>query len=457
MKNQIKLFIALLAFSCFACSQSNLTKRYKSLSMDENPIASKEEASKYVEVTPTLKKIKPYQKKEEKKNVFNLSDRGQAAYFNSLAKLCKDPKDFNVNIGSLIKDREKLEVPLVKKEFVKEIRLDIENNSRNSQSSDRIVNLKLILKLPEESQLEFYEFIDFADKSGVVEFGTLEQERVNNFSLNATAGLTGSATLISAVDNITKEGNNSNSLGLGAEYGISNTTREAVLLKERFIEVAGALNPNEIVIYQEGHWQKDLDGPTSFSVKLKPKSSAVFRLWSFNDLFNEKLEPIKETDVKPRNYFVAVPQIDSKQLVDVYYSFVYSDIVNKKGEKTPLAKDDKVQIKWTKAPIHIGSYEFAAPDNFKVDVLQIQDKNNENALSFSPYGKEALIRFGALKEAEEFLNWLYKSGSYKVGGISLKLGDKNLDASDLQNLEIAPVKLGGGGAEEPVVSASLEE
>ena len=356
----------------------------------------------------------------EPKNIFNLSDRGQAAFIESLEKSLGN--DWRASLGKSIADAGSSGYITQRTTFSRRIVVSIANESFNP--GDRIANATITITPDSASGAKFLSWDRFDNEYETVDLATL------TFTGTQKAGLSLAAPA-SPVTNPTG--------GLTVEK--TQSLAEQMTLKKRFYHFVGIIDNDSVVIKQEGIAGVDLTGNQVIVVQVsvpKADSQSLYTFTGFRDK-NGALQPPDKVTISQRLF--VPPRLHEDIKAKIQMDYVVRHVM--KGNDTMTEGDDEVVFIKNKTE----SKEFVLiPQaileckawyimNMSKDIMHIESILQDN--------RKEVILFSSQEEAVDMLMYLKKltTGGKKVAlsGRKLFMGCQPLDAASLGNASIVPV------------------
>ena len=277
--------------------------------------------------------------------------------------------------------------------------------------ADRIEYLKITLEIPEEAPLRFKGWNMYS-----TEYGTID---IADISFSRTLDLDASSVLTAGKDDNTTE------LSAGGKY--SATREEDQKIKYRYLKLNGRISNRMIEMEEEGTRETDLTGNITADVSLE-FGRFPERITIFTGLTDSTGKPAKPENVSVRFLDVDVPAMDNIQ--DTIYAklrmdYIYRNVVKK--QKTFPEWDDQIRyINGTATKmVPILTAKDYVPRFYSIGILN--SGGSRDLLSIRVNEKNTIpLIFSSFKEANDFLEWLYR---YSVNGKleePIKLGEYSL-------------------------------
>lgn len=459
-----KILIIILMIPCIAFGQSKLAKYQKKILGSEN--VSQNSAEKWVSVTlqnnPPASIYSPSVAVVTKRNVFNLSDKGQKAFINSLSSKAKDEKSFVSSVPTSLEPSDasggsSSSLESKKTDFLKKFEIDVTDLSPK-QNSGRIAQLIIWLTLDDTKNVEFSGFNNLTTKYQVIDFGTLSESRTSGFTFNAGLNIGGTGSTSTSVANanggttttttgetatgttngITTAATGGNTTGnttgvtttntggttnssasnLGATYTNSKTIAEQIAIKNSIISMKGSVSSNEVSLLQNGAPNQNLDDNIDMQLILKVVNTYSVPYLKFKGLIDKEANTAVKDESKlaiSKGYFT-LPQINTDVKGTISYTYVYREVV--KGENTAMESDDKVFFHNMKKRDFVSKpITILKAKELNVKLYHIVTKNGTLYLSY--YGKKIELRFDDMNSPNDFIQWLIETKRTKIKGCDI--------------------------------------
>jgi len=467
----IYLSIFFVFLSSFSFSQSKLTRSHKSI--DESVIATdKNVAEEYVSVNlissgnaelfSVVKTINP-------KTVFDLSDKGQKSLIEAVnSKASKMSELISGLQNNLSKNSSSISYNKKYTTYLKKIEIDVNDNLRGSERSGRIDELVIRIKLPDNKSIKFKSLQNISTKYEYISFGKIGLTRNQSFTANAGVNFAGTGSTVSTGNSTTNkqvvidgdtlditdvigetnEMGTSNTSNIGISYTGGRTISEEREIKKRRIAMKGSLTSNEIVIYQEGAPELNLNDKIVIEVLFEVTNQYSTMNLEMNGLFDNKGNANTDTlkqKLSPLYVTTASSIVSSTDIqAEISHGFVYREIVNNKGKKSPGEWDDKVKfIKLADNSIVSSKQNLINKGEIDIDEWVIEDTTTNEILCLDYYGTPVQLRFYSLDSVAKFLIWLkeskptyFKSKAHKLQLDFNRKKIRDIKVSDINNLDI---------------------
>ncbi len=459
-------------------AQSTLSRSFKRIKKSDTLKSS--EAAKYVsvdlfkigEATPFKETTKP-----KEKNWFELSEKGQKEYIKAMNSQIKahNPKALRENLGhNLAPKKPSSSDDSRHKEyttFLKKIEIDVNDELKGTKEVGRIDQLVIRLSIPADAPVTFKSLQNISTKYGFREFGKLGISNTTSFVVNGGVDLGGTGSTSSTQNSSTNQGgdevNNSsdssedsnssgstNTSNLGLSFTKNRTVTEEINIRPRFIAMKVSVSPTEILIYQEGSPENNLNDKILLDIVLetKPDSNSTSLMLDISGLYDKKRKAvINDTLHKVKPYYRTEPKTNSPEndfSIKIKYNFIYRKVTNRRGKRTiGYDGDDAVKFLRYKPSNKITqSIVFCKKGELTYDRWTIRDTSaaGGNSLGLDYYGEPVQLKFMSLDEATRFLTWLKITQRTYIGSNKFKLCLKNdltgkcnpLNAYDISKLKI---------------------
>ena len=279
-------------------------------------------------------------------------------------------------------------------------------------AADRIEYLKISLKLPARSGLEFTGWNCFATEYARLEVADVKFNR--SIDLSAAAGLSGTGKLESSAD-------------AGINGAISHNEEQS--LQYRYLKMNGKISANRIEIEEEGTREADLCGNVIADVSLAFGSfpeKIFIPLFSKDDSGTAEIVSLMALDTQ-------VPAIDGKAApvtATLEMDFIYRHVVS--GSNTFQEWDDDVEYysgTVKKEITLLDTYDYLPPFH----TIGIQSPDRQIIMLKTAGGKSYSLKFSNYNDARAFHEWLLKKAAVcnddlplSAGGYTLHLAGKAL-------------------------------
>lgn len=379
-------------------------------------------------------------------NIFDLSERGQAALIKSLEAKTQDAEELISVLALPIAEDPPPRATLDHTVFKRRVVFSVAN--RSSNEADRLSSTNFILTgLTPAGQAQFESWNRFASMYANVDLGKLSFKQNNDF--NFTAGVTASLKppQIRELAGLTPS--------VGVDVSQSRSLEEDLILRQRYIEFTGTLRPGEAQLLQQGAVGLDLAGNHTIDlvIRVAPHSQRL-TVTTFTDLFAQG-QPKTPDQVALRNQSVIVPR-DQGQDITAQASLDYKLRRVIKGDTTFREGDDEVEFvsgttssqavllisrtlleypTWSLAEA-VGSHE----------VLHVEKNPGDfQAAQTNPSITLQTLKLTSFQAAFNFLTWLRTANfgrpgvptpEYRVGERKLILGGRPLTPADVARLQV---------------------
>jgi len=271
----IYISIIFVFLSSFSFSQSKLTRSHKSI--DESiTVPNKNVANEYVSVNLISSgnaELFSVVKTNKPKTVFELSDKGQKSLIEAVNSKASNISELISGLqNNLTKNNSSISYNKKYTTYLKKIEIDVNDNLRGSERCGRIDELVIRIKLPDNKTIKFKSLQNISTKYEYISFGKIGLTRNQSFTANAGVNIAGTGSTVNTGNSTTNKqvvidgdtlditdvigGTNeigtSNTSNIGISYTGGRTISEEREIKKRRIAMKGSLTSNEIVIYQEG-------------------------------------------------------------------------------------------------------------------------------------------------------------------------------------------------------------
>lgn len=377
-----KILIISLTFALFSCSSSsNLTQRYKSISVIED----KEMIDKNIEVNAYV--LEKENNESSSKSIFNLSPEAQAAFIVELGKKESSTDKFFSGLQNNLSSTN-LEIIDYSK-FDKRIVFSIRNNSHFP--ADRIARINITTGIGNELKI-------VSCNKLITDYQSLDLANLNT---------------IEAQDNASKP----------------------VLMN-------AVISQNKLSIYQESKSSVDLAGIVLADVTLEARDLKIERIYAFGNLTknNSFTNP---ADILVNEKLIIYPNINKDIRAEITFEADFRQV--KKGDKTISEADDVVKlyhgsvtksvkeviIPKTKLQPKFWKLTFNT-DIYEMPIL-IKSPDMEDYIN---------LVFNSFNEARDFANWLKakfddEKNEIVVGNLkyNIQMPDK---FTSIKNIEVLP-------------------
>jgi len=410
---------------------AQLTNSYKRI---KDATLSNDEIKDVIDVQfKSLKSSKKVTTKT-KKTIFDLSEKAQDELIVAYSKFEKTSKKFRTNlVEPLEKSKTKPQTKIDKSLFTisRTFELFINDTWSKVNPANRIASIKISMTLNSNDMVKFSKFNGYQTKHEYFDIGTIEGTKTRNFSLEAGVG----ASTSNSNNSFDAAGNQVKGVALGftpsvtGSFGTSNSFKENIVLRRRYIAQSGSLSNDNISIYMEGAPLKNLNGPlkVEFDFEAVGGSKIPTEIISFR--LNEKKE------LKLRTQFLMIPKIDKTVTVNLRVEWLYRKVVRKGN--TSYEGDDIIQY-----------YQYAKDFN-NFPVFDANDLKNQlftlrykkKRVYIEKIGNSSIqniVRFRTQEEAINFLDHILENKVNKVDNymIKSKLDSKIIPVDLLKNISI---------------------
>lgn len=392
----------LILMSAIACTPSpSLLKRYSQVTYS-SPDSHRADRPSIGFVSLAL------QQEAAPKSVFDLAERGQAAFIASMGATTKEAEKLVAALGAQLGPGGTLKKPPQLTQFKRRIVFTVSPGS--SRPADRLQWIKIRLKLSNENFR-----IDSWDKAATAyeftDLGKLQLVQLEGRTVSGTLAPPQQATLLG-------------SLNVTAESQSSRTLTEDRNLRRRIVDLNVTISDNNTLeVVRQGSDDRDLDGNTivDLSIRYVPANaydmgSAIVN--SFAGLKDSNGNLGDPKNVVLIQYVSAFPQKveDIVGNVMMQYDFrrvelgddtlnegddsiqIYSDSVSPREQRIVLPKEAQLMT----------IYEYASGDNLNDDHLSVErGLRYETACAISNSPRRIMIQ--NFPEARAFFDWLEES------------------------------------------------
>ncbi|URM36170.1 hypothetical protein [Flavobacterium anhuiense] len=428
-----KIFLLLILIPVIGYSQTKFA-RYQKKILSENLIENKDD-NKFVKITlnnaanaviynGTAAEI-------SKRNIFNLTEKGQKAYIEAVSSKTKDLQEFLKGAPAILEPSPSTEISVDFKqiEFSKKLEILVNNDGA---SHGRISKLVLWITLEDNTLVEFSGFGQLSTKYFTVEYGTVSSNKTTGFTLNAginiagtgSTSTTGTSTVDGTASTNVNGGTSSNTSNVGGTYSYSHSTAESLALSNNVMISKGSLNRKEISLMQNGIPNKDLNDNINLELIFKTVNNSSFPILKFKGLFKDNLYVTDASKILISKIYITIPNDFSSDVKgNLSYTFVYRDI--KCGENTAGEFDDKINVyelkdrTLTKQQVTIVEKNELLPKLYTI-CTDPDNPSSSPKLYLNYHGQHTLLLFTDLASAAEFISYLQSSGYDKVKGFQVE-------------------------------------
>lgn len=313
------LAIIIVGISLAACTQPELNRRYASLgSPSDVKVGEEPEASFYLTPLP----VPP----SKSQTITALSDQGQAAYIEALASQGLSPAQLRAALAQALAKPASINVNLLKQ--TRRLVVSVLKDA-NFEPGDRIHELRLTLTMgvpgqngvpPRSNKAEFLNWNRLETQYQTVDLGSIKLEK----------GIESSAEISAVIPGVSEISN------LGGSITGSRAVTEEQNLRQRYVALAGRIEPKMLTIYMEGVNGIDLVGTSTADVSLKIEGGYQQEVHSFSQAGGAaKLS--RGTITGPRSTCPVYAQIGG--------SYVVRKILGAGHRTTPEGDDHVVYLK----------------------------------------------------------------------------------------------------------------
>ena len=405
-------------------------------------------------------------KKQAKKGLFELTNKGQKAFIESMSTKSADAAKFVEGLKknlTEIKTTKKYDVR--KTTYLKKIEIDVQDVflRNKGKGKGRLDELVIRITLPNTDIIKFKSLKNITTKYDVIDFGEIGLTRNQSFTANVGFDFAGTGSVVSngnttttkqvvidrdTMDVVDSGGNeisngSSNASNIGASYSAGRTVTENRQVKERRIALKGTVGVNEIMIYQQGAPGINLNDKIILEVVFEvtqQESDLEFRISGFRDKKGEPVTDVAKQKLTPyfltkRSGAIANTEID----VNLSYDYVYREVANFKGKRSPGEWDDKVKYHILNQGTLSSTQKFLKKGEIRYDAWVLLDPVSNKHIAIDFYGTSESLEFFSLGEAQDFLVWLLQTKSVTYKGMKLLIGDAagyvDLKPGDIANLK----------------------
>ena len=267
---------------------------------------------------------------ETKKDVFNLSDRGQAALINAWKGQGKGQKD---SFAQLL---EAISKPIIKKKtsntvdltkFSRMIVFSVTNNTE--ETVNRIEQLKLTLTLDDPDKIRYSNWDKMVTNYKTVDIGKLTLGKSRSFTLSPSY-----STSLSLPSKWAGA-----SSGQGGAITVERSLEEESNVRERGF-INGILSDSEMIISQKGLPGEDLNGNLVVELELETVQRYPKNYYTFSPPSAGDKEKLKNNIPTLGIVSVWTPNLDKPIIGKLCYEYVYRYV--QKGQETGFEWDDEV-------------------------------------------------------------------------------------------------------------------
>ena len=455
-----KILLLCLLHPVFANAQSELAKYQKKVK-HRYALYDTAHANRFVTVSVNTHNdavlFSPPAPASSKRNLYNLTEKGQQALINSLAAKTANAKELMGALPTVLEPapdegRSSPEVKMT--DLLKKLEIKVTNevlvtNSRR-KTSGRIEQLSLWVRLDSTNEVEFESFNNLSTKYQSVDFGTISINKVNGFTINAGINLGGTgATTVTTVNGggtstgdggVTTNNSSTNANGttssntstLGVGYSNTKTIAEQIAIKNMVQTMKGSISRSEASLSLNGVPNQDLADNINLELVVKSVKTISRPYITLKGLFNPLSgTPNAQADITVAKKYYTIPQnLTHDVKATLFYTFVYREIVS--GENTVMESDDKVIYQTlfnrdtTKTP-----FTFLVPKEFNPTFRNIKiypgavQPDSYDVLYLNYYNEppiELIFTKDDLATSESIIEWLRRSGATKIGNCELILG-----------------------------------
>ncbi len=403
-----------------------------------------------------------------KRNIFNLSEKGQKAYIEALNAKSADAKALIGSLPTTLEPKSGDQPSLLIKtaDYLKKLEIVVSNEK--NLTCDRIAELEVTVTLDDNAPVEFVGFNNLTTKYISTDFGTLSVSKTRGFTINGGLNLggTGSTTTTSGdnlssttkpdefntltngnTSGLTNVAGTSTTSNIGVGYSLNKTIAQQIAIKNSVVSMKGSMAKNEFTMYQHGAPNQDLNDNINVEFFLKPKAELTRNYFIIKGLFSIEDAPvIDDSKISVKKGYLTYAQISNNINATLTYKFVYRRVYE--GKNTVRESDDKVDYFIVDdRQIDPISFDIVKANEMKTDVYFITcDNAHSQRLYMNYYNKRTEICFPDLMSALELGEWLRQTQKTAVKGCKLEVSSDgqnftNYSASMLDNLEPLKVSL----------------
>jgi hypothetical protein len=411
-----------------ACATPKITKRYDSRTFTGSASDSDVALSVFATDVPST---------SAQTTLTSLPERAQMALIQALNAKSSDTAALLKALGSPIPKPPPPNRIVDRTRVERRVVFSIENRSK--EPADRIHRATVKLSLPEAAKVaQFRSWNQFATKYGTVNLGSVK------FTQTREAGLEVKAEP-PQVKELTEV--------KGSAKAVQNL-EETLNIQQRFVELTGALTPQEARLVQEGAFGIDLTGNLLVDVTLAVGGSArEMDVFAFRNL---------SIDAKPENKPVIERQtiryVAPDVCTPVNAAATLESVLRlaRRGDSTLMEGDDEAEYRTgTSEPVTV---ELVPREALQVSVWFLVDKANRPLhIAMREEGRPEVLALGSADDAVALLDYLNATTApAAVGGRSLSIGGQPLTRELARGLQFEIQKLNWttGGCADPTAPKS---
>jgi hypothetical protein len=440
-----KINIILLLFAMvpmLAKAQSELAKYQKKIK-GYVLIANKPDADKLVTVTVAPNAVaSPYTAPApdpSKRNIYNLTEKGQKAFIEALNAKTTTTKDFLQALPTVLEPGKESGSPnpeVKMTDYLKKLEIDVSNH-QSALNTGRIAQLLIWVTLDNTNVIELEGFNNLTTKYQSVDFGTLSLTRVHGFTLNAGINLGGTGSTSTNVADVNggttttnaNGGTSTNTSNLGATYNSTRTIAEQIAIKNSVITMKGSLGRGEASLLQNGVPNQDLSDNINLELVVRSVNNETHPYVTFKGLFDSNNQPVTAVAGMSvtKGYFTTPQPIAAPVTARISYTFVYRDVVS--GQNTVMEGDDKIYLRsLTDRVITSTPFTLLNPSELRPKIYHVASFTggivppSPDVLYLNYYGEHIELLFSDLSSPSDLINWLRLTGQTAIKGFNLEIG-----------------------------------
>lgn len=392
--------------------------------------------------------------KASKRNIYNLSEKGQKALIDEMSKKITDGKNLMKTLPTIMEPSGEKEesIEIKTTDFSKKLEINVSNEQ--ILPADQIAQLTVWVTLEDNVDIEFAGFNNFTTKYQSIDFGSLSVNKTTGFTVNAginiantgvnSSSSTATTESIDGTDennnntagsNINTERNTSvaNTSNIGMAYSYGKTIAQQIAIKNSIIAMKGSMGISEFSILQNGAPNQDLDDNINLDIVFKTVNNISQTFYAFKGLFDDETKkPVTDdSKIDMKTSFYTVPQINSDVKATLTYSFVYRKVKN--GGNTARESDDKVNFEFLNKDLVKIPFTFLKQGELKIKVYFIYtDETFKKKLYLVSKSNKAIeLIFSDLTSCMEFIEWIKVTKLDKLKDYELQTGT---DSNQLQKI-----------------------
>lgn len=412
--------VCLLVGLISGCAEPELSRRFETDLTDWKDVGKQAVKLSYF-TTAVTSDSQPF--------LLKLSDRGQSAYIDAVAKEPEKAKQILAALTGKRSSGVNRDLSLFEKRLIMTI------DPLNFRPGDRLADTKVRLELVGDA--EFVSWSKFANEFGDVDLGTITLAQGNTFNaeLSATVPAAGPFT----------------DIGTTLSGSATRNLTEVLPLKRSFVKISGALDKKEATLTQRGDVGIDLSGTSSMdlAIRVKEAPKANGYIYTFSGL-DAKAEPGKDEPADPKTVRVTIdhvrlPAQACPVKANIFFESAIREVVS--GADTVIEGDDTIRYVPQPPPDKPLTVDLVKPEDIQTLLWVLEVRHSGDTVGIrsdlDPKTSEswATAYLGSEGEADELRQWLadLKTPPRRLrnADIGTMLGEP-LTSADIDDLQVRP-------------------